>query len=151
MSTLNISYEQHATGGDEPLPYTLVQLDGFIDAPNYPRFEQALERLIDSGRHHLVLECRAVEYINSTGISGIIRFHNQCQKLLQASSSTSTRGGGGKASSEDCGNQQYSTGGGRLTPRTVTRTDLAKKQPLGSAKERQARTPGRGPSSPPRA
>lgn len=80
MSTLNISYEQRATTGEEPLSYTLVQLEGFIDAPNYPRFEQALERLIDSGRHHLVLDCRAVEYINSTGISGIIRFHNQCQR-----------------------------------------------------------------------
>ena len=78
VSTLNISYEQRATSGDEPISYTLVQLEGFIDAPNYPRFEQALERLTSSGRHHLVLDCREVEYINSTGISGIIRFHNQC-------------------------------------------------------------------------
>lgn len=80
MSSLNISYEQRATTGDVPISYTLVQLEGFIDAPNYPRFEQALERLADSGRHHLVLDCRGVEYINSTGISGIIRFHNQCER-----------------------------------------------------------------------
>lgn len=78
MSTLNISYEQRATSGEEPISYTLVQLEGFIDAPNYPRFEQALERLAESGRHHMVLDCGGVEYINSTGISGIIRFHNQC-------------------------------------------------------------------------
>ena len=80
MSSLNISYEQCATSGAEPISYTLVHLKGFIDAPNYPRFEQALERLTDSGRHHLVLDCRGVEYINSTGISGIIRFHNQCAR-----------------------------------------------------------------------
>ncbi|MGE4618649.1 MAG: STAS domain-containing protein [Planctomycetota bacterium] len=80
MSTIHISYEQRATTGAEPLSYTLVQIEGFIDAPNYPRFEEALERLTKSGRHHLVLDCRAVEYINSTGISGIIRFHNQCNR-----------------------------------------------------------------------
>ncbi|NRA76142.1 MAG: ATP-binding protein [Planctomycetes bacterium] len=80
LSTLNVSFEQRVTSGAESISYTLVQLEGFIDAPNYPRFEQALERLTDSGRHHLVLDCRNVEYINSTGISGIIRFHNQCAR-----------------------------------------------------------------------
>ena len=37
------------------------------------------EKLIESGRHHIVLDFKGVEYINSTGISGIIRFHHrQC-------------------------------------------------------------------------
>ena len=78
LSSLHISYEQRVTSGDQETPYTLVQLDGFIDAANYPRFESALERLVEGGRHHLILDCRGVQYINSTGISGIIRFHNQC-------------------------------------------------------------------------
>ena len=78
MSSLSTTIEQRATAGENPLTYTLVQLEGFIDAANYPIFEKALEKLIDSGRHHIVLDFKGVEYINSTGISGIIRFHHQC-------------------------------------------------------------------------
>lgn len=78
MSSLSTTIEQRATPGDTPLSYTLVQLEGFIDAANYPIFEKALEKLIDSGRFHIVLDFKGVEYINSTGISGIIRFHHQC-------------------------------------------------------------------------
>ena len=78
MSSLSTTIEQRATPGDTPLSYTLVQLEGFIDAANYPIFEKALEKLIDSGRFHIVLDFKGVEYINSTGISGIIRLHHQC-------------------------------------------------------------------------
>ncbi len=78
MSSLSTTIEQRATPGDSPLSYTLVQLEGFIDAANYPIFEKAMEKLIDSGRFHIVLDFKGVEYINSTGISGIIRFHHQC-------------------------------------------------------------------------
>ena len=80
MSDLNISMEQRVATADQGCSYTLVQLEGFIDAANYPRFEKALERLVESGRHQLVLDCRGVQYINSTGISGIIRFHNLCKE-----------------------------------------------------------------------
>ncbi len=78
MSNLNTTIEQRAISSDNPLTYSLVQLEGFIDAANYPIFEKALEKLIDSGRFHIVLDFKGVEYINSTGISGIIRFHHHC-------------------------------------------------------------------------
>ncbi|MDE0960344.1 MAG: ATP-binding protein [Planctomycetota bacterium] len=80
MSNLNISLEQRVATTDQAYSYTLVHLEGFIDAANYPKFEKALERLVESGRHQLVLDCRGVQYINSTGISGIIRFHNLCKE-----------------------------------------------------------------------
>ena len=64
MSSLSTTIEQRATPGDTPLSYTLVQLEGFIDAANYPIFEKALEKLIDSGRFHIVLDFKGVEYIN---------------------------------------------------------------------------------------
>ncbi|HIA27847.1 MAG TPA: STAS domain-containing protein [Planctomycetes bacterium] len=76
MSDLNITCKQRVTSGSNPLTYTLVRLDGFIDAPNYPRFEKTMERLVEGGRHHLILDFRKVQYINSTGISAIIRFHS---------------------------------------------------------------------------
>ncbi len=78
LSSLNITYQQKVTDDDPSISYTLVQVEGFIDAANYPRFEEALERLVEGGRHHLVLDCAGVQYINSTGISGIIRFHHTC-------------------------------------------------------------------------
>jgi len=78
MSNLSTHIEQRAISGDDSQTYTLVQLEGFIDAANYPIFEKALEKLIDSGRFHIVLDFKGVEYINSTGISGIIRFHHHC-------------------------------------------------------------------------
>ncbi|OUU21914.1 MAG: hypothetical protein CBC13_08355 [Planctomycetia bacterium TMED53] len=78
MSNLSTTIEQRAISGDDSQTYTLVQLEGFIDAANYPIFEKALEKLIDSGRFHIVLDFKGVEYINSTGISGIIRFHHHC-------------------------------------------------------------------------
>ncbi|MDG2083387.1 MAG: ATP-binding protein [Planctomycetota bacterium] len=78
MSSLRTSIEQRATQGSDPITYVHVQLEGFIDAANYPLFEKTLEKLLDSGRFHIVLDFKGVEYINSTGISGIIRFHHQC-------------------------------------------------------------------------
>lgn len=80
MSELKIACEQSATKGPDPLTCTVVRLDGFIDAPNYPRFEKTMERLVEGGRHHLILDFRKVQYINSTGISAIIRFHSACEE-----------------------------------------------------------------------
>lgn len=51
-----------------------VALDGFIDAANYAAFERALE-LAYAGEHRFaILDFTQVHYINSTGISALIRF-----------------------------------------------------------------------------
>lgn len=76
MSKLIIANEEHKTSGFAAHPYTLVRLVGFIDAPNYSSFENTLEKLVKKGAKNVVLDFSQVEYINSTGISAVIRFHS---------------------------------------------------------------------------
>ena len=78
MSALVVTPEDRKTAGDAARAYSLVRLEGFIDAPNYETFESALDQLVRAGHSHLVLDFRQVQYINSTGISAIIRFQNAC-------------------------------------------------------------------------
>ena len=78
MTQLVVRPEERTTAGEAARPYVLVHLEGFIDAPSYETFESALEKLTRAGHAHLVLDFRKVQYINSTGISAIIRFQNVC-------------------------------------------------------------------------
>ena len=76
MSQLSITSEKRTTSGSAPKEYSLVRIDGFIDAPNYMKFETTLDKLTRAGEKNLVLDFRKVQYINSTGISAVIRFHH---------------------------------------------------------------------------
>jgi anti-anti-sigma factor len=78
MSELVVASEERRTPGPEARPYTLVKLEGFIDAANYLVFENALDKLVRAHHVHIVLDFRKVQYINSTGISAIIRFQSAC-------------------------------------------------------------------------
>ena len=49
-------------------------LKGFIDAANYMSFEKALERADGGSPRFLLIDFSLVNYINSTGISALIRF-----------------------------------------------------------------------------
>ena len=73
MSKLTIATEDRVTETSSR-PYTLMRVEGFIDAPNYARFEAALEKVVKD-KTNVVLDFGRVEYINSTGISAVIRFH----------------------------------------------------------------------------
>ncbi|MEM7234239.1 MAG: STAS domain-containing protein, partial [Planctomycetota bacterium] len=53
--------------------YVSVVLSGLIDAANYQRFESELDSALDFGARFLLLNFESVEYINSTGISALIR------------------------------------------------------------------------------
>ncbi|MFN0060325.1 MAG: ATP-binding protein [Planctomycetota bacterium] len=77
MSKLTITTEQRKVSGPSANQYSLVRLAGFVDAPNYMQFETSLEKLVRLGKPYMVLDFHDVEYINSTGISAVIRFHGQ--------------------------------------------------------------------------
>jgi anti-anti-sigma factor len=53
---------------------TELKLEGFIDAANYRTFEKSLEKAYQEGHRFLILDFTAVHYINSTGISALIRY-----------------------------------------------------------------------------
>lgn len=75
MPRLGIRTEKRQTPGDSPRSYVLVRLEGLIDAPNFLAFETALEKLLRANEVRVVLDFRGVQYINSTGISSLIRYH----------------------------------------------------------------------------
>ncbi len=52
-----------------------MTLTGFIDAANYAVFEKALEDAHRRGGRFLVADFSGVHYINSTGISAVIRYY----------------------------------------------------------------------------
>ena len=53
---------------------TVLAFDGFIDAANYLAFEKGLEKAYAAGARFAILDFERVHYINSTGISVIIRY-----------------------------------------------------------------------------
>ena len=59
-----------------------LTLEGFIDAANYTAFERSLEGAYQEGHRFLILDFTNVHYINSTGISALIRYF----ELLRARS-----------------------------------------------------------------
>jgi anti-sigma B factor antagonist len=50
----------------------VVQLSGFMDMREVPKFEQVLEKLIKSGQPRIVLDLTHLEYISSAGLGAII-------------------------------------------------------------------------------
>jgi len=80
MSKLQISTEDRMTSGPAETPYVLARISGFIDAPNYLAFETGMEKVTGGSSPWVVLDFAGVEYINSTGISAVIRFQSVLQE-----------------------------------------------------------------------
>lgn len=74
MQKLRLATEDRKTE-EKQIPYTLVKMAGLIDAPNFAMFEANLEKLLRADKVRVVLDFRQIQYINSTGISSVIRFH----------------------------------------------------------------------------
>jgi anti-sigma B factor antagonist len=49
-------------------PLTVVYPQGFLDAHTAPDFETELRKAIDSGRVHLIVNCKDLTYISSAGL-----------------------------------------------------------------------------------
>ncbi|MGH9360372.1 MAG: ATP-binding protein, partial [Thermoanaerobaculia bacterium] len=54
-----------------------IALSGFIDAASYPAFEKTLEEVFARGGRFAVADFSGLSFINSTGISAVIRFFGQ--------------------------------------------------------------------------
>lgn len=50
----------------------VLTLTGFMDMREVPKFEQALDQLIKSGRTRIVLDLSRLDYISSAGLGTII-------------------------------------------------------------------------------
>lgn len=58
---------------DDTLTCAVLHLKGFVDAPNYEQFIGALEKASGEDQKFLIVECSGVSYINSTGISALVK------------------------------------------------------------------------------
>lgn len=74
MPKLTFKTQVHRIAREPPQEVSELALKGFIDAANYMTFEKALERADSDSPQFLVIDFALVNYINSTGISVLIRF-----------------------------------------------------------------------------
>jgi len=74
MPKLLVRPQTHSTPSADGEPVVELVLDGFIDAASYAGFERGLETAYRGGGRFLVLNFHDVHYINSTGISVLIRY-----------------------------------------------------------------------------
>lgn len=47
---------------------TVIYPHGFLDAHTAPEFEEELQKAIDAGRVHLIVNCKDLDYISSAGL-----------------------------------------------------------------------------------
>ncbi|MBN1420355.1 MAG: ATP-binding protein [Planctomycetes bacterium] len=77
MPNLQIRIREREILAGRPERMAILDCVGFIDAGNFAAFEKALERVGKRQPFAIALEMAGVEYINSTGISIIIRMHGE--------------------------------------------------------------------------
>lgn len=53
--------------------FTLVRMSGDLDVTSSPGVIEQLDRLLAGGRHQLVLDLEAVPFIDSSGLSALVR------------------------------------------------------------------------------
>lgn len=59
---------------NEQLDLDIVSLEGSLDAYSLPQLEAALNELRQQNRNRVILNCRNLEYISSTGLGTLIGF-----------------------------------------------------------------------------
>ena len=75
MPKLTFKNRSLKLNGKDSESITLVQPRGFIDSSSYSAFEKSLEAAYRKGNRFQVMDLSKVNYINSTGISAIIRYY----------------------------------------------------------------------------
>ena len=58
----------------EGITATLAELVGSIDATTVESFASVMDKLLDKGVKHLILDCNGVKYINSTGLGILLKY-----------------------------------------------------------------------------
>ncbi|RMH73452.1 MAG: anti-sigma factor antagonist [Gemmatimonadetes bacterium] len=53
---------------------SIIYVKGFLDAHTAPRFEEALQKSIDSQRYHILVNFQDLNYISSAGLGVLMGF-----------------------------------------------------------------------------
>ncbi len=58
----------------------ILRLDGSLDAYSFPRLESTLGHLQESGKHRVILDCTALEYVSSAALGALIGFARRARE-----------------------------------------------------------------------
>ena len=61
-----------ATDSDDG--FAIIKLEGAVDAHTAPKFEEAVQSVIDAGQHKIVVDCEKLTYISSAGLGVFMGF-----------------------------------------------------------------------------
>ena len=54
--------------------FSIIILEGFVDAHTAPQFENAIQLEIDAGRYRIIINCEKLNYISSAGLGVFMGF-----------------------------------------------------------------------------
>jgi anti-sigma B factor antagonist len=54
--------------------FALINLEGAVDAHTAPKFEEAVQTVIDQGQYKIIVDCEKLTYISSAGLGVFMGF-----------------------------------------------------------------------------
>lgn len=54
--------------------FSIITLEGFVDAHTAPQFENAVQAELDAGRTRIIVNCEKLNYISSAGLGVFMSF-----------------------------------------------------------------------------
>ena len=58
----------------------ILELRGYLDAHTAPKLEEALQKLLDTHRYNIVVNCKDLSYISSAGLGVFMAFIEDVRK-----------------------------------------------------------------------
>ncbi|MBN1487707.1 MAG: STAS domain-containing protein [Anaerolineae bacterium] len=62
----------------------LLSISGRIDSQSAPELSEALDKIMESGQHKIVLDMSEIEFISSAGLRILINAQKKCKQQLVA-------------------------------------------------------------------
>ncbi|CAN5595716.1 STAS domain-containing protein [soil metagenome] len=59
---------------DAAADFAVIRLEGAVDAHTAPKFEEAVQSVIDAGQNKIVVDCQRMTYISSAGLGVFMCF-----------------------------------------------------------------------------
>jgi anti-sigma B factor antagonist len=54
--------------------FAIIRLEGAVDAHTAPKFEEAVQSVIEAGQHKIIVDCAQLTYISSAGLGVFMGF-----------------------------------------------------------------------------
>lgn len=61
--------------------FAVINLEGAVDAHTAPKFEEAVQNVIDEGRYKIIVDCEKLTYISSAGLGVFMGFVEEVREM----------------------------------------------------------------------